>query len=89
MDIGVWEVDEATMAANPLEEAECAQTEALLEEVFVRNPTMLIPDVKLVGPAIAHRQRESGSVGCRCGWPTCRIRIEAGTSDAESRSAGA
>ena len=48
-DIGIWELDETTNAACRLEETALAETEALLEEVFVRNPSLLMPGLKLVG----------------------------------------
>ena len=48
-DFGIWEVDEATKDSKRLEEAERTGTEALLEDILVRNPTMLMPGLKLVG----------------------------------------
>ena len=46
---GIWQVDEATNASHRLEQAERAVAEAMLEEVFVRNPAMLMPGLELVG----------------------------------------
>ena len=48
-DIGIWELDKTTNAAHRLEETARAETEALLEEVFVRNPSLLMPGLELVG----------------------------------------
>ena len=48
-DLGIWDVDEATKAAHRLETTDRADAEALLEEVFVRNPSMLMPGLQLVG----------------------------------------
>ena len=48
-DFGIWEVDKAGMTAQPLETAGSAETEAWLEDVLVRNPDMLMPDLQLVG----------------------------------------
>ncbi len=48
-DFGIWEVDEATKASHPLEKTRQADTEALLEDVIVQNPAMLMPGLELVG----------------------------------------
>ena len=48
-DFGIWQVDEATNASYRLEQAERAVAEAMLEDVFVRNPAMLMPGLELVG----------------------------------------
>lgn len=48
-DFGIWDVDTATKAAHRLETADRADAEALLEEVFLRNPSMLMPGLQLVG----------------------------------------
>lgn len=48
-DFGIWELDETTKAARRLEETARAETEALLEDVFVRNPSLLMPGLELVG----------------------------------------
>ena len=48
-DFGIWEVDEATKASQRLQEAERTNTEALLEDVIVRNPAILMPGLELVG----------------------------------------
>ena len=48
-DFGIWEVDEATKDSKRLEEAERTGTEALLEDILVQNPDMLMPGLKLVG----------------------------------------
>ena len=48
-NLGIWEVDEATKNAQRLEETGRAGTEALLEDLLVRHPDMLMPGVKLVG----------------------------------------
>ena len=48
-EFGIWQVDEATKASHRLEQAERAAAEAMLEEVFVRNPAMLMPGLELVG----------------------------------------
>ena len=47
-EFGIWQVDEATKASHRLEQAERAVAEAMLEEVFVRNPAMLMPGLELV-----------------------------------------
>ncbi len=48
-DFGIWEVDDAGKTAHPLKTAGSAGTEALLEDILVWNPAMLMPDVQLVG----------------------------------------
>ena len=48
-DFGIWEVDETTKDARRLEETDRAETEALLEDVFVRRPSLLTPGLELVG----------------------------------------
>ena len=48
-DFGIWEVDEARKDARRLEEAERARAEALLEDVFVETPNILMPGLELVG----------------------------------------
>ena len=48
-DFGIWEVNETTKDANMLEETGRAETEALLEDAFVRNPSLLMPGLELVG----------------------------------------
>ena len=48
-DFGIWEVDEETKGSKRLEEAERTGTEALLEDILVRNPDMLMPGLELVG----------------------------------------
>ena len=48
-DFGIWVVDEATKASHQLEQSERAAAEAMLEDVFVRNPALLIPGLELVG----------------------------------------
>ena len=48
-NLGIWQVDEATNASHRLEQAERAVAEAMLEEVFLRNPAMLMPGLELVG----------------------------------------
>lgn len=48
-DFGIWEVDEAAKDSKRLEEAERTGTEALLEDILVRNPAMLMPGLELVG----------------------------------------
>ncbi len=48
-DFGIWEVDEETKASKQLEEAERTGTEAVLEDILVQNPAMLMPGLKLVG----------------------------------------
>ena len=48
-DFGIWEVDEATKASHPLEKAGQADTEALLEDIIVQNPAMLMQGLELVG----------------------------------------
>ena len=48
-DFGIWELDETTKGARRLEETARAETEALLEDVFVRNPSLLMPGLELVG----------------------------------------
>ena len=52
-DLGIWDVDEATKAAHRLETAGRADAEAVLEEVFVRNPSMLMPGLELIGRQLA------------------------------------
>jgi len=48
-DFGIWEVDEATKGSKRLQEADRTGTEALLEDILVENPAMLMPGLKLVG----------------------------------------
>ena len=48
-DFGIWAVDEATQESEPLPEAGRTSTEALLEDILVRNPAILMPGLKLVG----------------------------------------
>jgi len=48
-DFGIWKVDEATKGSERLQEAERTGTEALLEDILVENPAMLMPGLKLVG----------------------------------------
>lgn len=48
-DFGIWEVDEATKDSQRLEEAERTGTEAVLEDILVQNPAMLMPGLELVG----------------------------------------
>ena len=48
-EFGIWEVDEATKDSKRLEEAERTGTEALLEDILVQNPAMLMPGLELVG----------------------------------------
>ncbi|MCY4454040.1 MAG: endonuclease NucS [Immundisolibacterales bacterium] len=48
-DFGIWELDETTKGVRRLEESARAETEALLEDVFVRNPSLLMPGLELVG----------------------------------------
>lgn len=48
-DFGIWELDETTKGARRLEGTVRAETEALLEDVFVRNPSLLMPGLELVG----------------------------------------
>ncbi len=48
-DFGIWEVDEATKDSKRLEEAERTGTEAVLEDILVRKPAMLMPGLELVG----------------------------------------
>ena len=48
-DIRIWEVDDASKAAKPVESTNRMETEALLEELLVRNPDMLMPGLMLVG----------------------------------------
>ena len=48
-DFGIWEVDEETKDSKRLEEAERTGTEAVLEDILVQNPAMLMPGLELVG----------------------------------------
>ena len=48
-DFGLWEVNEATKESKRLDEAERTGMEALLEDILVRNPAMLMPGLELVG----------------------------------------
>ena len=48
-DIRIWELDGSSKAVEPLESTNRIETEQLLEEVLVRNPNMLMPDLTLVG----------------------------------------
>ena len=48
-DFGIWEVNETTKDTHRLEETNRAGTETLLEDVFVRNPSLLMPGLELVG----------------------------------------
>ena len=48
-DIMIWEVDDPSKAAKPVESTNRMETEALLEGLLVRNPDMLMPGLTLVG----------------------------------------
>ena len=48
-EFGIWEVDEATKVSERLEEAGRTGTEAVLEDILVENPAMLMPGLELVG----------------------------------------
>ena len=48
-DIRIWEIEDASKAAKPLESTQQVETEQSLEEVLVRNPNMLMPGLTLVG----------------------------------------
>lgn len=48
-EFGIWELDKTTKDALRLEETARAETEALLEDAFVRNPSLLMPGLELVG----------------------------------------
>ncbi|MDE0373249.1 MAG: endonuclease NucS [Rhodospirillales bacterium] len=48
-ELGIWEVDETTKEARRLEETDRAEAEALLEDAFVRKPSLLMRGLKLVG----------------------------------------
>ena len=48
-DIRIWEIDDSSKAAIPVETTNRMETENLLEEVLVRNPDMLMPGLTLVG----------------------------------------
>ena len=48
-DIRIWEIDNSTKSARPVESTGRAETEHWLEEVLVRNPGMLMPELTLVG----------------------------------------
>ena len=48
-DFGIWQVDETTNASRRLEQTERAVAEAMLEDVFVRNPAILMPGLELIG----------------------------------------
>ena len=48
-DIRIWEIDDSSKAAKPVESTHRTETEQLLEGVLVRNPDMLMPGLTLVG----------------------------------------
>ena len=48
-DIRIWEIDDSSKAATPVESTNRMETENLLEELLVRNPDMLMPGLTLVG----------------------------------------
>ncbi len=48
-DIRIWEIDDPSKAAEPVESTNRMETELLLEEVLVRNPDLLMPGLTLVG----------------------------------------
>ena len=48
-DIRIWEMDDSSKAASPLESTNRMETEQSLEEVLVRNPDVLMPHLTLVG----------------------------------------
>ena len=48
-DIRIWEIEDASKAAKPLESTQQVETEQSLEEVLVQNPNMLMPGLTLVG----------------------------------------
>lgn len=48
-DIRIWEIDDSSKAATPLESTDRMETEQSLEDVLVRNPGVLMPGLTLVG----------------------------------------
>ncbi len=48
-DIRIWEIDDSSKAAKPVESTNRTETEQLLEGVLVRNPDMLMLGLTLVG----------------------------------------
>lgn len=48
-DFGIWELDETTKDACRLEQSDRVKTEDMLEDVFVQNPSLLMPGLELVG----------------------------------------
>ena len=48
-DIRIWEIDDSSKAAKPVESTNRMETENSLEEVLVRNPDLLMPGLTLVG----------------------------------------
>ena len=48
-DIRIWEIDNSSKAATPVESTHRMETEQWLEELLVRNPDMLMPGLTLVG----------------------------------------
>ena len=48
-DIRIWEIDDSSKAATPVESTNGMETERSLEDVLVRNPDMLMPGLTLVG----------------------------------------
>ena len=48
-DIRIWEIDDSSKAATPVETTNRMESEHWLEEVLVTNPDMLMPGLTLVG----------------------------------------
>ena len=48
-DIGIWEIDQASRSGTMLDLAAQVETEEMLEDVLVENPTMLMRGLTLVG----------------------------------------
>ena len=48
-DIWMWEIDDSSKAATPVKSTSRIETERSLEEILVRSPDLLMPNLTLVG----------------------------------------
>ena len=48
-DIRIWEIDDSSKEATPLESTDRTETEQSLEDVLVQNPDVLMPGLTLIG----------------------------------------
>ena len=87
-DFGIWEVDEAGKTAHLLETAGSAGTEALLEDVMVQNPAMLMPGLELVGRQLPTANNTLDLLGVDSEGRLVVFELKRGKADARSGGAG-